>query len=89
MTIHVTQSHIDAGIKGQCTQCPIALAARVAIGQGHRIQVSFCNIIAICGGYKSTLYPLPQEAQAFVEAFDAGQPVQPFSFKVDIPVEAS
>jgi hypothetical protein len=82
-TITVTQEDINDGKAGNCTLCPIALAAKRA----------FPDIFPVVGGYylvldsapgteDGELVDLPYEARQFVQSFDFGRPVEPFSFKV-------
>ncbi len=86
MTIHVTQAHIDAGIRSECRLCPIALALQAAISRDVQV-MSGSFLVFGGGGYVASLHALPEEVSVFIINFDEGSPVQPFSFEVNIPVE--
>lgn len=78
MTITVTQSHIDRGVRKSSCQCPIAQALMSA---GFRSPTVHRFGIYHVG--PRVIEP-PQEARNFMSAFDAGTPVQPFSFEVSL-----
>ncbi len=80
MTIHVTQAHIDAGAREDCRECPVALAIHEATG-------CTCEVLPWTIYTDRGKFKLPRAVFEFIEAFDNKQPVQPFSFEVDIPVE--
>ncbi len=82
MTIHVTQAHIDAGERAVCSACPIALA----LGKPYLVGAEW--IYRRVAPFKlERAAKLPCAAWDFIAAFDRSQPVQPFSFEVEIPVE--
>lgn len=75
-TIHVTQKHINAGVKKQCTSCPVALA----------LQDHFDNK-DLWAGPSDFLTPTgcadtPEVVREFMNRFDAGDFVSPFSFEI-------
>lgn len=75
MRIDVTQADIDAGERGSCESCPIALAAsRVA---GRRMAASHTGISHLNG---LRTYMIPSEAVRFMRHFDNEHPVSPFTF---------
>ena len=57
--------------------CPVSLA--IERKTGKRTSVCFFAL----GAYIS-ISELPRKAQDFIEDFDLGKPVKPFSFKLDI-----
>jgi hypothetical protein len=78
MKVEVKQEHIDKGVPSNGCECPIALAlgemfpdAQVLVCDG-RIEVGF------------EVAAPPQEAKEFINDFDDGEPVAPFSFDLDI-----
>lgn len=75
--INVTQSDIDNGKKDSCVACPIALALN---------RIAPCRVfkqgIAIYSTFR--IVPIPQSVKMFIQKFDAGLPVQPFSFALDV-----
>jgi hypothetical protein len=88
-TIHVTETDIQNGKEGDCALCPIALSLKRYIDERYSVFVhddsasmaSFERLDMI------PPIPLPQEAKAFIKAFDCFLPVAPFSFQLDIPEE--
>lgn len=92
ITINVTQEDIDNGTREQCAICPVARALDKAFG----LTIPLTNIAdRICfmpDSYHIDLFdkqrylvgiPTPFEAKVFIKAFDAKQPVKPFSFQID------
>lgn len=78
-TVNVTQEDIDKGKKGSCSQCPVALAGIRSVGKSFYVGPTMFafrfNWIA----------ELPKCVVDFIERFDSGQPVQPFTFDIEIP----
>lgn len=79
MKIEVTQTMIDEGEACSCSGCPVALGIVKSTGtkqvwvEDHRAWID--------GNLKN----LPDPAVAFIDAFDSGKPVRPFSFELDYP----
>lgn len=80
MLIEVTREDIDHGLAGSCGSCPVALAIRRRFPDGW-VRVGIRCVYA--GG---RAYHLPSGAIEFIERFDGGMPVEPFSFELDIRV---
>lgn len=86
VTISVTQKHIEEGIQQICNRCPIALAIRDLLPLHWPNDES----VSVWGG-AADLYPsktrllLPDAAIQFIEDFDIGEIVQPFSFELEVP----
>ena len=85
--IEVRQSHIDHGQRNSCKACPIGLAMRERLGP-------FCNGVTVGQKFATVLgadkntpqrFAMPTVTAAFVERFDFGFPVKPFSFRVSLP----
>jgi len=96
MIIEVTQQHIDKALAynriraayGRETDlnipkelwtsytCPISLAAADASGKAAQVDGSIVSFNIIDN------HKLPEEARAFVSAFDLGETVEPFSFEL-------
>lgn len=78
--VDVTADDISRGERNNTFNCPIAMALK-RLGVEHPI---------VNRGYWfdswAVLYPsrLPVEARRFIEAFDQGRPVEPFSFYTDM-----
>lgn len=78
MKIEVTQSDIDAGEAAHCVKCPIAIAASRAYGKPVHVYWDFFYVDST----PTLRVRVPVEACEFIAAFDAGRPVEPFSFEV-------
>lgn len=85
-TINVKQHHIDKGWLCECRDCPIAQAVNEVLKQDHYAEVNRQNI-AICNNLNSIILESPTSVSKFVEEFDNGLHVSPFSFELDLPVE--
>lgn len=81
MKVIVTKEHIDNGVCGSSTNCPIAYAL---------IEKSSVKLRSVGSGFvevvnkknETFLYILPQKARQFIEDFDDGKEVEPFSFEM-------
>lgn len=78
MKIQVTQEDIDKGERWKCGACPIALAAIRAFHQPHVLVDRDC--VWVPGEDRGR--SMPDKAQSFIRAFDAGQPVEQFEFEL-------
>lgn len=74
--IEVTASDIAEGRPQDSCKCPIALAC-IRAGYANP-EVDGITVDSLTGSWR-----LPSEAQAFVDAFDAGRPVLPFAFELE------
>lgn len=94
LRIEVTERHIEHGLRNNCEDCPIGMALQGALNlPKDRIVTVDVETVAIrqlpqgnWGFKKSNSFPaietaeLPPEAIAFIETFDRGFPVKPFTF---------
>lgn len=86
LPITVTQGDINAGEPATCHSCPIALAATRAIHDTsnqeiREITVFNYDIAVYFVGQKDAInYELPEEATAFITAFDARRETSPLTF---------
>ena len=82
--INVTQEDINNGAKKQCTMCPIALATKRVFPNSDWISVT-PGFIRVCDEIfdEGVCYSIPDKARDFMESFDGGLKVFPFSFTVD------
>jgi len=74
MTITVTQDHIKVGVRYSKWECAVALAVYQKLGP--------CWVGIDCIGMlkQNRCYRLPAFAQAWIQDFDHGRFVEPFSF---------
>ena len=79
--IHVTQEHIDNGIRDSCLQCPIALALLEALPI-HDVWVHK-EEISIFDATSNKVYGPNLQVRDFITRFDAGEEVEPFSFTLN------
>lgn len=77
MKINVTQDDIDCGIIGNCELCPIALAILPIVSP---LPVEVDNCCIEIGGVQ---YNSPNSVCQFIDDFDNGKPVKPFSFELE------
>ncbi len=79
--ISVTAEDIARGKRGSCGECPIALAVARALGKATDVKVT-CVFAYIRHNLRdaTTVYALPGKATRFIDAFDDGEPVEPFTF---------
>jgi hypothetical protein len=84
IVIEVTAEDIAAGVKQDSERCPIARAARRALGRAKVAAVEVDGEYLYerrteLGGRR--LYLLPREARELIRAFDAAEAVLPFAFE--------
>lgn len=72
--INVTKDHIRRGVRGSACDCPIALALKQTLIT-HNVSVSSTAIVVNNIGFS-----VDKKDLRFIERFDAGQPVRPYSF---------
>lgn len=81
-TIEVTRRNIIDGKKSK-QFCPIDYAAWSVFGSSVEDVMTTEDEINIFDGWKmAASIPLPQTAKEFIEKFDAGEEVKPFTFEV-------
>jgi hypothetical protein len=82
MLIKVTQSHVDAGVPCDATNCPVALAIRTATGKKYLVGPDY--VLPPRKRYPNGAIRLPQKVRGFIERFDANHIVEPFKFELPI-----
>jgi hypothetical protein len=75
--VRVTRKHIKFGMPEAAANCPIALAVRDYM-KGYKGGTVYVDHEVIEIGPHSFL--CSRKVKRFVEAFDAGRPVKPFTF---------
>ena len=86
MRIHVTQDDIASGCRFDPQLCPIALALSRA-GLYH-FGVFGAAFLLEANDRDPTLFRLPKWLSDWIASFDAGRPVQPVKFDIDLPQPA-
>ena len=84
MKFFVTQEDIDEGIRGSSCWCPVSRSIYRKIGCSYQFPPSVGSMpcfIKLRPGYE---YEMPECVRNFVEKFDAGLTVQPFSFSLPV-----
>jgi len=83
ITVDVTSEDILCGCRANCINCPIARAIDRVIPQNYHASVLYghANIYLTETCLYKYSYTLPREARSFIEDFDSGNKVSPFSFK--------
>lgn len=84
MKINVTAEDIKNGARVHCCICPVSLAIRRALNQPinlenyFNVQTGFMLISIV--GEEVKRYNTPKSVQRFINKFDMGKEVKPFSF---------
>lgn len=80
---HITSDHIGAGVMQDATSCPIALAIQEVSPEFSDIRVEPQTIYF---EFEGLIYEAatPNDAQLFMERFDACWPVEPFKFDLEL-----
>ena len=83
--VQVTQKHIDTGTVCHADSCPLALAMNDSLAGGPWLVWYNCYRSAEANAtVQSSYHDLPTAAQAFVDKFDNGFRVAPFTFTLEI-----
>jgi hypothetical protein len=82
--VQVTQECIDKGVAEDRRQCPIARALMPLVADGIGVQVDK-ERMGFDDGEHVWSVGTPKECDWFIEDFDYGEPVAPFSFTLDVP----
>lgn len=78
--IDVTAEDIEHGHRNNCFLCPVALAfERIT---RHTIKVNSRHVSNKATGF--LINKLPHSAKQFINDFDDGLPVRPFTFEIDL-----
>ena len=78
MKITVTKKDILEGTRASGKSCPIALACR-------RAGIDIGNGVGMCFIWADPQIDIPLKVSTFIEKFDDGKPVKPFSFHLKVP----
>lgn len=87
-TVNVTAEDIREGGRVDAFCCPVALALRRAVPP-HVERVGVTGAYAALWtpdcGHRTTDVLLPDAARAFIDRYDDGHDVEPFTFEIEIP----
>ena len=93
----VTEEDIATGARKACRNCPLALAVARKLAElgSHRevrvyaqaFELSERFMGRVCEELKSVDAKMLPSCLDFIETFDAGKPVYPFGFSLEIPDE--
>jgi len=83
MLVQVTKAHIDQGIRGEPSRCPISLAIIDLGYEVARTGWTRCSMKKTRTSDETFRYYLPPEAQSFVHAFDHRHEVKPIRFVIE------
>ena len=84
LAIDVTSRHIAIGLSDNCEECPVALS--IAEMGFFEVNANHCTI-RFSESYGSPSFwvaTTPDEVRNFMYAFDAGKPIEPFSFELKL-----
>lgn len=82
-TIQVTQEDINTGMQDVCQHCPIALAIKRALKAELVSVYNFSIHVFISNSEMSYKYRVTDAIYSFIERFDEGVKVEPFSFNLE------
>jgi len=95
VNVNVTQDDLDKGEACSSCRCAVARACLRAVPEADHVSVepqdkSYLPPVSItfcCPGWPHGSFTVlaPQIVAEFVDRYDRGKPVQPFSFQLDIP----
>lgn len=80
-TVHVTQEDIDRAMRNQSARCVIATAIARSIPGATKVAVDLQALRFTVEGERH-VYFTPPGAVGYVVAFDAGETIHPFSFRL-------
>jgi hypothetical protein len=75
MIIQVTQADIDAGVRKECTRCPVALAIQRNVG--CVVEVGRYGIY-----FSGKMVMIPNNVAKRISIFDSGGGMTPFEFLI-------
>ena len=85
LTVSVTADHIERGSAGNGEFCPIALAVRELVAERSYVSVDQDSMFVRRPdedfGFEGEP---PESAIDFINAFDSHNPVEPFTFEVEL-----
>lgn len=84
--VEVTEDHIENGTPDDCETCMVALAIKPYLKRNQDFCIDGTHLLLTTENKDNPkLIPLPVEVQFFINKFDSGKRISPFTFKLDIP----
>jgi hypothetical protein len=80
-TINVTQRDIDRALRKNSSKCVVATAIAGSVEGARRVSIDM-QTVRFTVGDERFVYLTPPAAAGYVVAFDAGEPIHPFAFRL-------
>ncbi len=88
IVVDVTAENIAKGVKDDCSRCPVALAIRRALSLNVNETSDYVTVnedeIEIRRDGRNLSIETPEVAEEFILNFDYGDPVEPFTFPLEL-----
>lgn len=85
--VEVQQRDIDRAVRGVSTHCAVSTAVARAFPDATRIETDSQTIRFTNGEGQRLVYLTPYSVMGYVVAFDAGDPIAPFTFTLRDPIK--
>jgi hypothetical protein len=85
VTVSITQEDIDEGCRSDADNCPGALAISRATGYVAKVGMVSISLRHADNGQRFEDINCPAMLRHFIEQFDNGNKVSPFSFELEVP----
>ena len=87
--VRVTQDDIDAGVRGDCTSCPVARAVARVVPAGWLVDVGLSTVAIFKPGrlLAAMDFHLPDDVVERITRFDEQGEMEPFEFDLPLPTE--
>ncbi len=86
--VQVKPKHIKRGIPKAASNCPVAHAIDEATPDWCGFVYMEPDSIELVRGDSIYAQQMPRSVERFVRAFDAGKPVKPFAFYLEVPLDS-
>ena len=84
MKVNVTQHHINKGIRGQSSMCPVAYAIKELFPSAEEIVIGLNWGFVLIEGYLLKKFYLPKKVRNHIFDFDTGLGMSPFCFELKL-----
>lgn len=82
--VTVAKADIDEGVCGDGELCPVAIALTRTLNRNVVVEDSDISVYKPSGMSLEQRIPTPRIVKDFINKFDAGMPVEPFEFELDV-----